>query len=90
MKKYIFPLEKIVLFLFYLESMVFMETDHKQYFWAVVAFVSIVSYIYEGARPYTPIFFLVAAADYFDLEIFQTIFIVVLGILVVYLKFYHI
>jgi hypothetical protein len=65
MKKIIFPLEKVVLFLFYLESMTFLEAEHKKYFWLIVGLVSIISYIYEGARPYTPIFFLVAIADYF-------------------------
>jgi hypothetical protein len=45
--------------------MTFLDAEHKKYFWAIVGFVSIISYIYEGARPYTPIFFLVAAADYF-------------------------
>ena len=56
----------------------------------VIALVSIVSYIYEGARPYTPVFFIVAVADYFDLQTIQIIGIVILGLLVVYLKFYHI
>lgn len=90
MKQLVFPLEKIVLLLFYLESLTILEVEHKKYFWMVVAVASIVSYIYEGARPYTPVFFLVAAADYFDLELFQLILVVILGILVVVLKFYHI
>ncbi len=90
MKKYIFPFEKILLFLFYLESMVIMEDNHKQYFWVVVVLVSIISYIYEGARPYTPVFFIVAAADYFDLQTFQIVCIAFLGFLVAYFKFYQI
>ncbi len=67
-----------------------MEAEHKQYFWLVAGLVSIVSYTFEGARPYTPLFIFIFIADFFDMTIVQTICVVVLGFLMVYLKFYHI
>ena len=56
----------------------------------VTVLVAIISLTFEGARPYTPLFFLVFLADLYDLTLLQTCFVVSLGFLMVYLKFYHI
>lgn len=90
MRRHYFLIEKLLLFLFYLESMIIMEQEQKQYFWAIAALVAIISFTFEGARPYTPMFLMVFLTDLLDLTLLQTIFVVLLGLLMAYFKFYHI
>jgi uncharacterized membrane protein YecN with MAPEG domain len=90
MQRHYFLLEKLLLFLFYLESLVIMEDDHKHYFWLVSGIVCIVSLTFEGARPYTPIFLVIFVTDLLEMSTLQTVFVVLLGLLMVYFKFYHI
>jgi len=90
MRKHYFLLEKLLLLLFYLESLVIMEADHKQYFWLISGIVFIFSYALEGARPYTPAFVFVLLADIFEFTLLQTIFVVLLGFVMIYVGFYHI
>jgi hypothetical protein len=90
MRKHHFLVEKLLLFLFYLETLVMLEDHHKPYFWVVIAAVALASWTLEGARPYTPIFLLILIFDYFELTVLQSSCVVVLGLLMVYLKFYHI
>ena len=90
MRKHYFLLEKLLLLLFYLESLVIMEAEHKQYFWLITGIVAIFSYALEGARPYTPAFLVVLVADLLEINLLQTISIAVLGFIMIYLGFYHI
>ena len=90
MKKHYFLIEKFLLFLFYLESIIIMEDDHKRYFWLIAGLVLIVSLSFEGARPYTPIFLVLFISNIFEFTLLQSGLVVVLGFLMVYLKFYHI
>ena len=52
--------------------------------------VALISYVFEGGRPYSLLFFFVALADYYDATLFQMGFILLIGFLIAYLKFYHI
>ena len=70
--------------------MIIMEAEHKQYFWLISVLVAIVSFTLEGARPYTPLFFLIFLSDLFDLTLLQTILTVLLGLVMAYIKFYRI
>lgn len=90
MRRHYFLIEKLLLFLFYLESLIIMEDEHKKYFWAISIFVAIISFTFEGARPYTPMFFMIFLADLLEMTLLQTAFVVLLGLVMAYLKFYHI
>jgi hypothetical protein len=90
LKKQLFPFEKILLFLFYIQTMVYLEPNHKLYFYVLALLVAFISYRIERARPYTPLFFPIAICNYFDLYIPQTILVAITGFAMVYLKFYHI
>lgn len=90
MKKHFYPLEILFLFMFSMECILILEDEHKQYFWVTVGLVGMVSYIYEGARPYTPVFMGIAVADCFDWDILQKILLFLSILLVHYIRFYHI
>lgn len=90
MKINLFLLEKIVLLVLLLEGLFVLEYPHKHYFWLMVLLLSILSYIYEGARPYSPAFLLVALFDYLDMSVLQIGCIGALILMTFYFRFYEI
>lgn len=52
--------------------------------------MGVISYIFEGARPYTPVFFGIAIADYLELDLLQKILLFLAVLLVNWINFYHI
>jgi hypothetical protein len=55
-----------------------------------IVFVAFFSYTIEGARPYSPVFFGIAIADYLELDLLHKMLIFLAVLLITWIKFYHI
>ena len=87
MKKILFPLEKIVLMLFFIKMITIID---KSLFLFVGNLLLLLSIKVEGARPYTPILFLLLILEWFDFSTVQLFLVFVLGMIMILCKIYDI
>lgn len=87
MRKLLFPIEKLAMVFFYLELLV--GLDKLTYLTCALLLMGL-SVAIEGARPYTPLLFLIIFLEMLDLSILQVIIIIIAGVATVALKLYDI
>lgn len=87
MRKILFPLEKLAMVFFYLELL--LELDKLTYATCSLILMGL-SLAIEGARPYTPLLFLIILLEMFGFTLLQVAIIMLAGFLLVALKIYSI
>lgn len=80
-------LEKLIIILLYVESVAFLDRSVM----LGLSFILFgVSFYFEGAKPYWPIFLLILILEYFELSNIQTVIIIIAAFFINSVKLYEI
>lgn len=80
-------LEKLIIILLYVESVAFLD---RSVMLGLSFILFAVSFYFEGAKPYWPIFLLILILEYFDLSNIQTVILIITAFFINAVKLYEI
>lgn len=80
-------LEKLIIILLYVESVAYLDRSVM----LGLSFILFgVSFYFEGAKPYWPVFLLILILEYFEMSNIQTVLLIIMAFMVNTIKLYEI
>ena len=80
-------LEKLIIILLYVESVAFLD---RSVMLGLSLILFAVSFYFEGAKPYWPIFLLILILEYFEMSNIQTVILIISAFFINSVKLYEI